>query len=129
MRLITEFLKKSMFHNYERGTWPYDVMVLVVLLATFLPPLFSESLRDRYRPGDDAVREIPGIRTIHIREGVTYVGFASSEGGEPGALEEAVRQYRDEYGEPGDVLIIRDRNGEAAGYLLFDHGQRPESAD
>lgn len=130
MGLITESLKKSMFQNYERGTWSYDLMVLVVLLATFLPPLFFESLRDRHRPEHQRVAgETREIRTIPIREGLTYIGFASSDGGDPGALEQAVRQYREKKEKSGGVLVIRDGKGQVAGYLLFENGQKPEGAD
>lgn len=38
MRKLWQGIGKTLFWSYERGTWPYDVMVLGVVLFVFLTP-------------------------------------------------------------------------------------------
>ena len=78
MRFLSHILRKSMFHNYERGTWPYDMMVIAVLIATFVPPIFFDSLRDRRTKADEiSAGNSQGIHTIAIDDGLVYIGFTS----------------------------------------------------
>jgi hypothetical protein len=38
MRKIGEVLQRTIFWSYERGSWPYDVMVAVIVAFVFLTP-------------------------------------------------------------------------------------------
>jgi hypothetical protein len=38
MKIILSTLKKILFWSYERGTWPYDVMCVLILAFIFLSP-------------------------------------------------------------------------------------------
>jgi len=38
MRKIGQVLQRTIFWSYERGSWPYDVMVIVIVAFVFLTP-------------------------------------------------------------------------------------------
>lgn len=38
MKLILVTLKKTLFWSYERGSWQYDIMCVVILAFIFLAP-------------------------------------------------------------------------------------------
>jgi len=38
MRSIWKFIVRTMFWSYERGSWPYDVLVAVILVFVLLTP-------------------------------------------------------------------------------------------
>ncbi len=38
MREIRRILARTLFWSYERGTWPYDLMVAAILMFVFLTP-------------------------------------------------------------------------------------------
>lgn len=38
MRSIWQGLKKTIFWSYDRGTWPYDLMVVAIVLFVLLTP-------------------------------------------------------------------------------------------
>src|SRR5262245_42764132 len=38
MRSIWKFIVRTMFWSYERGSWPYDVLVAVILVFVLLAP-------------------------------------------------------------------------------------------
>jgi hypothetical protein len=38
MGKLREILGKTLFWSYDRGTWPYDLMVIAIVLFVFLSP-------------------------------------------------------------------------------------------
>ena len=38
MRAIWKFIGRTLFWSYERGSWPYDVLVAVILVFVLLTP-------------------------------------------------------------------------------------------
>lgn len=50
--IILSTLKKVLFWSYERGTWPYDVMCVLILAFIFLSPngIFKSASRASASP-------------------------------------------------------------------------------
>jgi hypothetical protein len=38
MRKLAQVLQRTIFWSYERGSWPYDLLVLVIVAFVFLTP-------------------------------------------------------------------------------------------
>ena len=38
MRKLAQVLQRTIFWSYERGSWPYDLMVVVIVAFVFLTP-------------------------------------------------------------------------------------------
>jgi hypothetical protein len=53
MRKLWRGLKKTIFWSYERGSWPYDVMVILIVLFVLLTP--ARWFHDQ--PQNDAARD------------------------------------------------------------------------
>lgn len=53
MRRAWSILKNTLFWSYERGSWPYDLMVLVIVLFVLLVPrgCFHDRPRTSILPG------------------------------------------------------------------------------
>jgi len=56
LKIILTTLKKILFWSYERGSWQYDIMCVLILAFIFLSPnrLFQRGgePRSRIEPGD-----------------------------------------------------------------------------
>jgi hypothetical protein len=70
MRRAWLLLRNTFFWSYERGSWPYDLMVIAILVFVLLSP------RSWFR---DQPREVPGEHAVEIvlvaedaEEGSTY---------------------------------------------------------
>ena len=130
MSILTEIFKKTMFRHYERGTWPYDIVVLVVLLATFIPPVFYESLRDTKSYVSQIHGETHhGIRMIAVDEGLIYIGLDPGRTEDASALDDAVAVYRKKNGTPNRIVNVRGTNGEIVGYFFVRDQRRLEEAE
>lgn len=71
MRKLWRGIGRTVFWSYERGSWPYDVMVLVILVFVLLTPRgwFHDSREANSRP-NASVRliseESSGARTYRV---------------------------------------------------------------
>lgn len=54
MRALGRFLSRTILWDYDRGSVPYDVMVLGIVLFVFLSPRWWFHDRPRVTPGDHA---------------------------------------------------------------------------
>ena len=52
MKILFTTLKKTLFWSYERGSWQYDVMCVLILAFVFFAPnsLFHSADADRTQP-------------------------------------------------------------------------------
>jgi hypothetical protein len=50
MKIILATLKKTLFWSYDRGSWQYDVMCVVILAFIFFAPNSLFSQRPRAQP-------------------------------------------------------------------------------
>lgn len=64
MGIILSTLKKVLFWSYERGSWQYDVLCVLILLFLFFAP--NRLFRDPDRPA--ASRPVPGPVFLSLEE-------------------------------------------------------------
>ena len=104
MRLIFTTLKKILFWSYERATWQYDIMVVLILAFIFFAP----------------------NEMFHSHASKTPVYLSSEEIGEVGQ-EELQRKISElissRYGHPIEVVRIErvvDDSKQLTGYLAWE---------
>jgi len=64
MASLGRVLSKTLFWSYERGTWPYDVAVILILVFALLTP--RNWFRDQPQGGEPAA---PGQVQLLFKEG------------------------------------------------------------
>ena len=64
MKLLLTTLKKFLFWSYERGSWQYDVMCVVILAFIFFAP--TSVFHNRSSAADDAMTRPIIIRSQEI---------------------------------------------------------------
>jgi hypothetical protein len=101
MKIILATLKKTLFWSYDRGSWQYDVMCVVILAFIFLAPnrIFQSSLS------------------------ATPVIVRSAEIGpvDPNNLEQTIKTYLERTGHVGRITRIEkaeDSSGETS-YVVY----------
>lgn len=69
MSTLWRFITRTVLWDYDRGTVPYDVMVLAIVLFVFVSPRAWFSDRPRLTTGDhaDTVEVVSDDRTAGIR--------------------------------------------------------------
>lgn len=111
MKLIFSTLKKILFWSYERGTWQYDIMCVLILAFVFIGPnsVFHTQRADTGDRSDS--RQV----------------FISSEAlAEPrsGALEQRIEEHLSrQYGykvEVSGIKPVMDESGNQVGYLAWE---------
>ncbi|MFN0108421.1 MAG: hypothetical protein ACKVZH_06155 [Blastocatellia bacterium] len=75
MKSLLVGIKNIILWSYERGTWQYDVMCLLIISAVFLVP--SKYFGDRDRPRVQSVSQ--SIRTIAQANGIRVIASEPSE--------------------------------------------------
>ena len=107
MKLLFTTLKKTLFWSYERGSWQYDVMCVLILAFVFFAPnsLFQS-------PPSSATESQP-----------PYVITGEQLGAvEPGRLEEAVGKYLQASGHDvknPSIEKVTDESGKVK-YLVYE---------
>jgi hypothetical protein len=103
MKLLFTTLKKTLFWSYERGSWQYDVMCVLILAFVFFAPnsLFHST---------DAVKR-PRVIT-------------SDELGSAQATRETIRQYLSKTEgkdvEISDIQPVTDNDSGKTEYLVYE---------
>lgn len=119
---IRHILARSIFWSYERGSWQYDLLVLVILAFIFLSPPSWFSDRPTLQLTD--LRHHPGIVEVgRGKDGWSYVVDARLiESLAPEKPEDAVREIlQRRLRKPFTVKsmdVIRDRNNVILGYTV-----------
>ena len=101
MKLILITLKKILFWSYDRGSWQYDVMCVLILAFIFLSP--NSVFQSRVSAGPIIVRG-------------AEIGPVDSD-----SLEQAVKDYLDRQGHPLKISRIEkaeDSSGET-NYVVY----------
>jgi len=105
MKLLFTTLKKTLFWSYERGSWQYDVMCVLILAFVFFAP------NSLFHSADaDAVKR-PRVIT-------------SDEVGGAHASPEAIRQYLSKTDgkdvEIADIQTVTDNDSGKTEYLVYE---------
>jgi hypothetical protein len=101
MKLILSTLKKILFWSYDRGSWQYDVMCVLILAFIFLAP--NSFFQSRVAAAPIVVRS-------------TEIGPVDSDN-----LEETIRAYLEKPGHPVKISRIEkaeDSSGET-NYVVY----------
>jgi hypothetical protein len=81
LKIILTTLKKILFWSYERGSWQYDIMCVLILAFIFLSPnrLFQRSgePRPRIEPGDQ-IGKLEPVESRSIQD-ISAEGFQRGE--------------------------------------------------
>jgi len=101
MKIILTTLKKILFWSYERGSWQYDIMCVLILAFIFLSP--NRIFQSRVSPAPLTVR-------------AAEIGPV-----DPTNLEQAIRVYLDRQGHLVNISRIEkaeDSSGET-NYVVY----------
>jgi len=115
-------LVRSVFWSYERGSWQYDIICVVILAFLFLLP--RSWFRDRPTLELTNLRHNQGVIEItHTKtERIYQIDSRLVESLQPAALEDAIRQVLERRlrKAPNVKTIepIRDRNNVVLGYTV-----------
>jgi len=111
MKIVLSTLKKVLFWSYDRGSWQYDIMCVLILAFIFFGP--NDVFHNHRSSAADEITEWPIFMS---RE---QVGQS-----EPGRLEEKIRErLAEKYGHEVNVSRIeqvRDDAGQLTGYLAWE---------
>jgi hypothetical protein len=71
MKIILTTLKKILFWSYERGSWQYDIMCVLILAFIFLSP--NRIFQSRVSPAPITVRaaEIGLVDATNLEQAIT----------------------------------------------------------
>ena len=110
MKIILTTLKKVLFWSYDRGTWQYDIMCVLILAFIFFGP--NKLFHSHRSVAADETAESP----IFVKAGELQPSG--------GTLEERVaRQLAEKYGHNVTVARVdevRDDAGRLTGYLAWE---------
>ncbi len=122
LRQLKRGLARSIFWAYERGTWQYDIIVVVILAFIFLPRSW---FGDRPQLQLSALRHIPGVVEVsHGKNWGSYeidarlVESVPHENPEVAAREILGRNLRKPF-TVKSVDVIRDKNNVVLGYMVL----------
>ena len=77
MKIILITFKKILFWSYERGSWQYDVMCVLILAFIFLAPNRFFQTRDESKPRVERRDEIGKAETLNT--GATEYSFRQKD--------------------------------------------------
>lgn len=111
MKIVLTTLKKVLFWSYERGSWQYDIMCVLILAFIFFGP--NDVFHSHRSSAADEITAWP-----------IFVSREEVEQSEPGGLEESIRRRLiQKYGHSISVARIdqvRDDAGRLTGYLAWE---------
>ncbi len=70
MRTVWRFIHRTLFWSYERGSWPYDVLVAVILIFVLLTP--RNWFHDRPRESEGASLDVQLVARDPVSRTRTY---------------------------------------------------------
>ncbi|MFP5260279.1 MAG: hypothetical protein ACLGJB_00050 [Blastocatellia bacterium] len=111
MNIVITGLKKVLFWSYERGSWQYDIMCVLILAFIFFGP--NNVFHSHRSSAADAITAWP-----------IFVSSEEVGQSDPGRLEEAIRERLvQKYGHKVAVSRIdqvRNEAGQLTGYLAWE---------
>ena len=120
MTIVLRTLKKILFWSYDRGTWQYDIMCVLILAFVFFAP--NASFRNREAAASSPA---PG----------QSVFIAKDEIGTPGSSDiehDIAKHLSNKYGYEVAVSSIepmKDSTGKIRGYLIHISADRTTTRD
>jgi len=118
--LVLRTLKKILFWSYDRGTWQYDIMCVLILAFVFFAP--NSSFRNREAT---AGTQSPG-------ESVFVSNYELASTGSAGLEREIAKHLSEKYGYEVTVSRIEpmlDSAGNIRGYLTHISADRTTARD
>ncbi len=115
-----KFIVRSVFWSYERGSWQYDIIVLVILAFIFITPVSWFHDRPRLRLSD--LRHVQGIVQLsHKKNMWTFqvdARLVQSEGKPDldSVLQDLLKSRLRRPFTVSSVTPVKDRNGVILGY-------------
>ena len=120
MAIVLRTLKKILFWSYDRGTWQYDIMCVLILAFVFFAP--NTSFRNREAAGET---RSPGQAVFVSSYEIAATGSAN--------IERQIEQHLfEKYGYEVTVSSIEpmlDSNGKVRGYLTHISADRTTARD
>ncbi len=122
-RKIKRALERAVLWSYERGSWQYDIMVLVILAYIFLTPRLWFHDGPRLELSD--VRHVPGIVQVSHRQAdwvyLVDARLVKPSGAVP--MDQLMRQILARR-VPGQFTLrsvapLRDKSGVVLGYTVI----------
>lgn len=120
MAIILTTLKKILFWSYDRGTWQYDIMCVLILAFVFFAP--NGSFRNREAAAGSLA---PGQSVFIPNDDLGTPGSAN-------IAREIAKHLSDKYGYEVPVSSIepmRDSTGKIRGYLTHISADRTTARD
>lgn len=118
MKIILSTLKKILFWSYDRGTWQYDIMCVLILAFVFLAP-------------NRIIQKSPP--TPQLQAPSVYVSIDELAATDTAAVEQEIaRRLSERYGYEVTVSGIEpmtDRSGKLRGYLTHISADRATARD
>jgi hypothetical protein len=109
LKILFSTLKKVLFWSYERGSWQYDVMCVLILAFVFFAP---NSVFDTHRPVADHAA------------GPMYVTGAEVDQAEAAGLDRRIRDLLiQKYGRQVSAFRVeadKDASGNVQGYFVWE---------
>jgi hypothetical protein len=116
--IILTTLKKILFWSYDRGTWQYDVMCVLILAFVFFAP--NRAFQNR--------PQVPAVQPSSI-----FIGADDIPAGDSIGIErEITRQLSEKYGYEvtlSGIEPMMDRTGKLRGYLTHISADRATARD
>jgi hypothetical protein len=119
MKKLLSTIRKVFIWTYERGTWQYDLLVILIIATVFLVP--SQFFGDRDRPlRTPGVERRWSIEPNRINSFATRSGKAERLKNDP---REVVQLYLREVIRPdievADCIVETDLRGKVTGYSVW----------
>jgi hypothetical protein len=121
MEKLLSTIKNICFWAYERGTWQYDLLVILIIATVFLVPgqFFGDRDRPLRTPNEEVVRRW-SIESNRVNTFATRSGKAETLKLDP---KEIVQLYLREVIRPdievADCIVETDPRGNVTGYSVW----------
>ena len=132
MRALGRILQRIIFWSYERGTWPYDLMVAaIVIFVLFSPRVIHYSDQPQVGPAFSAalvelLTENPSDGTRVYRVDARLLTFPARTPAFDKELHDAIRKNeQDLQGRSFQILRYEAVHGENGNVLYYDISVKP----
>ncbi|HZC66314.1 MAG TPA: hypothetical protein VE545_07055 [Candidatus Dormibacteraeota bacterium] len=127
MASVGQFFTRTFFWTYERGTWQYDVAVVLILIFVFLPrPWFHEQSQVGINPEPGEVRQLSSgtdsdVYRVDARLLAPPVQTPALENGLHNALTKTLPELRNRHFSIARIEAVRDASGTVIAYDVEVH--------
>ena len=124
---IKQFFTRTFFWTYERGTWQYDVAVVLILIFVFLPrPWFHEQPQVGINPIPGEVRQLSAgsdsdVYRVDARLLAPPAQTPALENGLHNALTKTLPELRNRRFSISRIEPVRDAGGTVIAYDVEVH--------